>query len=141
MTQIRVQMQKKEIRLKKIYSAFPINRNRSMLMFFYAEIMNDWQKAYDQINLNDSKENKTKEKYDFNFNFIANKMSYLIFSFENKKLKLQNYSRSANEVFGYNSKEFEIVVKPDDLIPFGIAQHHDEMIQEFLAAGKGKYFR
>ena len=68
-------------------------------------------------------------------------MSYIIFSFEERKLQIKSYSKKSPSVFGYDSKMFDNFKYPEMLIPRVIRDTHNHNIEEFLTTGKGIFFR
>ncbi|CAD8209664.1 unnamed protein product [Paramecium octaurelia] len=134
-------VEKQEKILKSIYDSFPSQRNQSQLMFFYAEIKYDWKKAFDQLQINAIDNSLLSIVTDVDFNRLANKMAYLIYSYDDRKLKIISYSKKAPGVFGFQQKQFELIVTPDPLIPAVVRDIHDQYIADFLQNGKGAYFR
>ncbi|CAK81278.1 unnamed protein product (macronuclear) [Paramecium tetraurelia] len=134
-------VEKQEKILKTIYDQFPSQRNQSQLMFFYAEIKYDWKKAFDQLQINAIDNSLLSIVTDVDFNRLANKMAYLIYSYDDRKLKIISYSKKAPVVFGFQQKQFDLIVTPDPLIPAVVRDVHDQYIADFLQNGKGAYFR
>ncbi|CAD8123035.1 unnamed protein product [Paramecium sonneborni] len=127
--------------LKSIYDQFPSQRNQSQLMFFYAEIKYDWKKAFDQLQINAIENSSLSIITDIDFNRLANKMAYLIYSYDDRKLKIISYSKQTPIIFGYQQKQFDLIISPYPLIPQIIRDIHDQYIEEFLQNGKANYFR
>ncbi|CAD8145034.1 unnamed protein product [Paramecium octaurelia] len=134
-------VEKQEKILKSIYDSFPSQRNQSQLMFFYAEIKYDWKKAFDQLQINAIDNSILNIVADVDFNRLANKMVYLIYSYDDRKLQIISFSKKTPGVFGYQFKQFEQLLTPDTLIPSVVRDIHDQYITEFLQNGKGSYFR
>ncbi|CAK64796.1 unnamed protein product (macronuclear) [Paramecium tetraurelia] len=134
-------VEKQEKILKSIYDSFPSQRNQSQLMFFYAEIKYDWKKAFDQLQINAIDNSILNIVADVDFNRLANKMAYLIYSYDDRKLKIISYSKKAPAIFGFQLKQFELILTPDILIPSVVRDIHDQYIIDFLQNGKGNYFR
>jgi hypothetical protein len=68
-------------------------------------------------------------------------MSYIVFSFEERKLQIKSYSKKSPAVFGYDAKMFDSLKYPEMLIPRVIRDTHNLNIEEFLTYGKGFFFR
>lgn len=56
-------------------------------------------------------------------------MSYLIFSFEERKLQIKLYSKKAPSTFGYKNKAFDNIINSDILIPRIIRDYHNNYIE------------
>ncbi|CAD8124629.1 unnamed protein product [Paramecium sonneborni] len=134
-------IEKQEKILKQIYDQFPSQRNQSQLMFFYAEIKYDWKKAFDQLQINAIDNSILSIVTDIDFNRLTNKMAYLIYSYDDRKLKIISYSKKAPIIFGFQQKQFELIFSPDPLIPQVVRDIHDQYIEEFLQDGKANFFR
>ncbi|CAD8206616.1 unnamed protein product [Paramecium octaurelia] len=132
---------KQETSLRTIYERFPSQKNQSQLMFFYGEIKYDWQKAFDQLQINALDNQLLDQSNDIDINRLTNKMSYVIFSFEERKLKIRSFSKRAPQIFGYKNKAFDNIVNSDLLIPRIIRDNHNGYIEQFLCDGKGSFFR
>ncbi|CAD8120416.1 unnamed protein product [Paramecium sonneborni] len=135
------QIEKQEKSLRMIYEKFPSQKNQSQLMFFYGEIKQDWQKAFDQLQINALDNQLLDQQHDIDINRLTNKMSYVIFSFEERKLKIKSFSKKAPQIFGHNNKSFDNLANTDQLIPRIIRDNHNSYIEQFLCDGKGSFFR
>ncbi|CAD8101618.1 unnamed protein product [Paramecium primaurelia] len=136
-----IQIEKQETSLRMIYERFPSQKNQSQLMFFYGEIKYDWQKAFDQLQINALDNQLLDQSNDIDINRLTNKMSYVIFSFEDRKLRIKSFSKKAPQTFGYKNKAFDNIVNSDILIPRIIRDNHNGYIEQFLCDGKGSFFR
>ncbi|CAD8176850.1 unnamed protein product [Paramecium pentaurelia] len=132
---------KRENELKQIFLRFPSSKNQSILMFFMGEIVNDWYRAYEFCNFNSFDNNTYQQFISSDINSISNKMTYLVFVYENKKLYLQGISKKACEIFGWDQEQFSQLKDANVLLPYCIRDTHDQEIDKFLQTGKGLYFR
>ncbi|CAD8110257.1 unnamed protein product [Paramecium primaurelia] len=132
---------KRENELKQIFFKFPSSKNQSILMFFMGEIVNDWYRAYEFCNFSSHDNNTYQQFISSDINSISNKMTYLVFVYENKKLYLQSISKKACEIFGWDQMQFSQLKDANVLLPYCIRETHDQEIDKFLQTGKGLYFR
>ncbi|CAD8119311.1 unnamed protein product [Paramecium sonneborni] len=135
------QIEKQEKSLRMIYDKFSSQKNQSQLMFFYGEIKYDWKKAFDQLQINALDNKLLDQSHDIDINRLTSKMSYVIFQFEERKLKIKSFSKRAPQTFGYKNKSFDNIVNSDILIPRIIRDYHNNYIEQFLCDGKGSFFR
>ncbi|CAD8145032.1 unnamed protein product [Paramecium octaurelia] len=132
---------KREKELKQIFQKFPSSKNQSILMFYMGEVVNDWYRAYEFSNFS-SFDNKAYQQFiSSDINSISNKMTYLVFVYENKKLYLSGISKKACEIFGWDQVQFSQLRDANVLLPNCIRDTHDQEIDKFLQTGKGLYFR
>ena len=54
---------------------------------------------------------------------------------------MTSFSKEAPSLFGYTFSEFKKIDEPNILIPNGVREYHNELVEHFLDMGEGKYLR
>ncbi|CAK93090.1 unnamed protein product (macronuclear) [Paramecium tetraurelia] len=114
--------------LDDYYLAEPNGMVQSLICFFYAEILNDLLEANEMII-------HSKKSADLFFvDYTTNKnMFYLTTKYENGQLQMNKISS--------NAPSFICNKKLQDLIPLGVREWHNKLVDEFIITGKSKFVR
>ncbi|CAK93992.1 unnamed protein product (macronuclear) [Paramecium tetraurelia] len=127
-------------KLEKQYSQFPNQKTQAILSFLYAEILNDYISA-SKLSLSASKQELIKlQNHQAIFNMFNSKMIYFITDFDQQRLIIKRMSSNTSQLL--NLRHDQLINKDiDQLLPWGIREHHNEMIMNFLEEGISKYMR
>ncbi|EAS03901.2 transmembrane protein, putative (macronuclear) [Tetrahymena thermophila SB210] len=133
-------MTKTEKNLEDLYFAYPSNKQKSLMSFYQAEILNNFYKAFSYQHL--VVDNKVSQLYQKSpINFFSSEMIYLIVAYGKEKGRIKNYSQKAASFFGYEKERFDFVRSIEDLIPPGISAVHDAFVNNFFQTGSSGFFR
>ncbi|CAK93010.1 unnamed protein product (macronuclear) [Paramecium tetraurelia] len=110
--------------LNSLYENHPTPKNKAILLFFNAEIMNNFHKA----RLLSHQTNPIQ--YD---SYDLNKLAYLIAKYD-QGIKISGISN--NNIF---SKDSSLGI--EGYIPPGIREHHNSIIEKFIETGTSKYVK
>ncbi|KAL4479500.1 hypothetical protein ABPG72_011822 [Tetrahymena utriculariae] len=133
-------MTKTEKNLEDLYFAYPSNKQKSLMSFYQAEILNNFYKAFSYQYL--VVDNKVSQLYQKSpINFFSSEMIYLIVAYGKEKGRIKNYSQKAASFFGYEKERFDFVRSIEDLIPPGIQGVHDAFVNNFFQTGSSGFFR
>ncbi|CAD8089738.1 unnamed protein product [Paramecium sonneborni] len=108
--------------LKLQYQKHSTLKNKSILLFFYSEIMNNFHQARFLSHQNNPIQHD---------NYDLNKLAYLISKYD-QGIKISGISN--NSIFTIDSNS-EI----ENYIPPGIREHHNSIIEQFIETGISKY--
>ncbi|CAD8068710.1 unnamed protein product [Paramecium sonneborni] len=110
------------------YKTEPNCMVQALVCFFYAEILNDLLEANEMII-------HAKKSSDIYFiDYKTNKhMFYITTKYENGQLQMNKISSNAPSFIC--NKNFQ------DLIPFGVREWHNKLVDEFIITGKSKFVR
>ncbi|CAD8168194.1 unnamed protein product [Paramecium octaurelia] len=110
------------------YLKEPNDMLQALICFFYAEILNDLLEANDMI-IHSKKNNELSQT-----DYVMNKnMFYIVTKYENQQLQMSKVSS--------NAPSYVCNRQLADLIPNGIKEWHDRIVNEFIRIGKSKYIR
>ncbi|CAD8148460.1 unnamed protein product [Paramecium octaurelia] len=114
--------------LDDYYLAEPNGMVQALICFFYAEVLNDLLEANEMII-------HAKKSADLYFvEYTTNKnMFYLTTKYENGQLQMSKISS--------NAPSFICNKKLQDLIPLGVREWHNKLVDEFIITGKSKFVR
>ncbi|CAD8161874.1 unnamed protein product [Paramecium octaurelia] len=101
---------------------------QSLILFFYAEILNDIIQA-NEILMHTRKSANPSIKESFS----NKKIRYMIVNFQDQQYSIETVSSNAPQQ--YKNKLL------NELIPFGIREHHDDLIQNYLTTAQSKFTR
>ncbi|KAL4442288.1 hypothetical protein ABPG74_005629 [Tetrahymena malaccensis] len=133
-------MTKTEKNLEDLYFTYPSNKQKSLMSFYQAEILNNFYKAFSYQHL--VVDNKVSQLYQKSpINFFSNEMIYLIVAYGKERGRIKNYSQKAASFFGYEKERFDFVRSIEDLIPPGISSVHDAFVNNFFQTGSSGFFR
>ncbi|CAD8064670.1 unnamed protein product [Paramecium primaurelia] len=110
------------------YQAEPNGMIQALVCFFYAEILNDLLEANEMII-------HAKKSADIYLqDYTTNKhMFYLTTKYENGQLQMNKISS--------NAPSFICNKKLEDLIPLGVREWHNKLVDQFIITGKSKFVR
>ncbi|CAK86914.1 unnamed protein product (macronuclear) [Paramecium tetraurelia] len=110
------------------YLKEPNNIVQALICFFYVEILNDFLEANDIII-------HAKKSTELCYTeYVPNKnMFYVVTKYENQELQMSKVSS--------NAPSYVCNRQLADLIPNGIKEWHDKIVNEFIKIGKSKYIR
>ncbi|CAD8089580.1 unnamed protein product [Paramecium sonneborni] len=114
--------------IDEYYLSEPNGMVQALICFFYAEILNDLLEANEMII-------HAKKSADiYIIDYTTNKhMFYITTKYENGQLQLNKIS--SNAPYFICNKTFQ------DLIPLGIREWHNKLVDEFIITGKSKFVR
>ncbi|CAD8103443.1 unnamed protein product [Paramecium sonneborni] len=117
---------KKEI--DNYYLEEPNGMVQALICFFYAEILNDLLEANDMII-------HAKKSSELCYNeYVTNRhMFYIITKYDNQQLQISKISS--------NTPSYVCNKSLPELIPNGIKEWHDKIVNDFIRTGKSKFIR
>ncbi|CAD8178638.1 unnamed protein product [Paramecium pentaurelia] len=101
---------------------------QSLILFFYAEILNDIIQANEILTHTRKNTNPTIKA-----SFSNKKIRYMIINFQDSQYNIETVSSNGPQQ--YKNKLL------NELIPFGVREHHDDLIQNLLITGQSKFTR
>ncbi|CAD8177841.1 unnamed protein product [Paramecium pentaurelia] len=110
------------------YLKEPNGMVQALICFFYAEILNDLLEANDMII-------HAKKSIELCYNdYVTNRhMFYIVTKYENQQLHMSKISS--------NAPSYVCNKQLQELIPNGIKEWHDKIVNEFIKKGKSKFIR
>ncbi|CAD8197904.1 unnamed protein product [Paramecium pentaurelia] len=120
--------------IELLYKQFPLKRYQRYLIFAYAELCNDFLQAIRVMNLTSFNDEAIYTKIlSLNLDFYSIKTIYLITDLENRKvLKVSS---------NYKNVMKSHISKLEEIIPKGVKEYHEEMINNFLKTGESNFFQ
>ncbi|CAD8100055.1 unnamed protein product [Paramecium sonneborni] len=115
-------------KLDSFYYRQSLKCNQSLILFFYAEILNDIIQANEILTHVKKITNAAIKE-----SFLYKKTQYMKIKFLDSQYMIESISSNAPQQ--YKKKLL------NELIPQGVREHHDELIQNYLTTGQSKFSR
>ncbi|CAD8075198.1 unnamed protein product [Paramecium sonneborni] len=136
------QQMKVENKIFQRYQQFPSRRYQSVLMFYQAEILNNYFEAYKFKTLT-SMPDEQLINMDSNIKstFFTKKVVFLNISLEdNQTLSVQRKSENALKFFQIHPDDAKYFTHIEFILPIGIQNEHNLLVQRFIQTSKSKFY-